>query len=190
MQPDPAPKDGAQTGSIGGMLAAARHPPLWARWLLSLAAFAILIVAVAIAVRDINSNTNGAGSQRSEAKAESEADQEGKIVIAEDQAPHGATLPPGITVRTALEKAIAADVFKRTTDGQLTGPYESVRCRPSGPTRAGRQAFSCTVQSAHIEYPFAAVADERAHDLAWCKIDPPPEQGQPLEVPLSPRCRV
>jgi hypothetical protein len=175
--------------SIGRLARSARHPPLWARWLATVAAFAILIAAIAIAVHDINSNTNGAGSQASEAKAEAQANEEARIVIAEDQKPHGAALPPGAQVKPALERAIAADVNKRTTDGQLTGPYESVRCHKTGAPKAGRQAFACTVKSAHVVYPFAAVADKRAQALAWCKIDPPPEPGQPLEVPLSPRCR-
>jgi hypothetical protein len=185
-----APRRGpTRSGSIRQMIDAVRHPPLWARWTLTIATFAILIVVIAVVVRAINSDTNSTGSQRSEARAESEADQEGRIVITEDQKPHGAALTAGAQAKPALERAIAADVYKRTTDGQLTGPYESVRCRASGPARAGRQQFSCTVKSAHIEYPFAAVADERAHDLAWCKVDPPPEPGAPLEVPLSPRCR-
>ncbi len=172
------------------MIDAIRDQPLWARWLMTVAAFAILIAVIAVVVKAINSDTNSTGSQRSEAKAEAEADQEGRIVISEDQKPHGVALAAGALAKPALERAIAADVYKRTTDGQLTGPYESVHCHASGPPRAGRQPFSCNVKSAKIEYPFAAVADTRAHDLAWCKVDPPSEPGAPLEVPLSPRCRV
>jgi hypothetical protein len=178
------------SSSIGQLIRDARHPPLWARWLLSIAAFAALIVVIAVVVHNLNSNTNNAGSEKSEAAAEAEADQEGRTVIAEDQTPHGTALRSGLPTISALEKAIAADVYERTTDGQLTGPYESVRCRTAGQPRAGRQPFSCTVRSAHISYPFVGVADVRTRELSWCKIDPPPEPGAPLEVPLSPRCRV
>lgn len=177
-------------GSIGRLLGAARHPPLWVRWLLSLAAFAILIAAIAIAIHAINANTNTPGSQRSEAAAEAEASREARIVIAEDQRPRGAALRSGTPAKPALERAIAHDAYRRTTDGQLTGPYESVRCRPTGSRHASRQAFACTVRSAHVEYPFAGVADMRTRELAWCKVDPPPEPGAPPEVPLSPRCRA
>lgn len=157
---------------------------------MSIAGFAILIVAIAIAVHAINANTSSPGSERSEAAAEEEANREGRIVIAEDQAPHGAPLAPGAPVRQALEKAIAADVHKRTTDGQLTGPYESVSCHTTGAPQAGRQGYACTVRSAKIEYPFKGVADERARTLAWCKVDPSPQPGAPLEVPLSPSCQA
>jgi hypothetical protein len=170
----------------------ARHPPLWARWLLTIVGFAVLIVAVGVVVRSGGGGGGGgvSGSARSEAEAEAEADREGQIVIAQDQAPHVAPLAPGMSARVGLEHAIAADVRGRIGDGQLTGPLQSVRCQAAGPGHAGRRPYRCTVRSADITYPFLGVADERTVRLTWCKVDPPPVANEPPEVPVSPRCQA
>ena len=165
------------------------HPPLWARWVLTILGFAVLIVAIAIFVRHVNHESSA--SRTESATAEEEANREAEIVIAEDQAPHTAALHPGsgLTTRTALERAIAGDVHARIDDGQLTGPLQYMHCRASGASRGGREPFRCTVRSAGIAYPFLAVADERQGELTWCKVDPPPAPGA-TEAPVSSRCRA
>lgn len=175
-------------------LHAALHPPLWARWLLAIAGFAVLIVAIAVVVQRVNNSSNEPGSSASEARAEAEANREGQIVVEQDQAPHTAALRPGANIATAamtaaLERAISADVHARVKDGQLTGPLQSVHCHTAGPARDGRRPFRCTVRSAGIDYSFVAVADPRNENLTWCKLDPPPEPGVG-EVPVSARCRA
>lgn len=169
-----------------------RHPPLWARWLLTIFAFAVLILAIGVVVRSKSGGGGGgvSGSAKSEVQAEEEAEHEGQIVLAQDQAPHVAPLRSGVSTTVALERAITADVNSRIEDSQLTGPLQSVSCRASGPPQVGRRPFSCTVRSAGITYPFLGVADERIHQLTWCKVDPPPEPGTPQEVPISSRCRA
>lgn len=170
---------------------AARHPPLWARWLLTILAFVVLIVAVGVLVRSAGSGGGGiSGSARSEAAAEAEANREGQIVVAQDQAPHVAPLRSGVAAQVALTRAIATDVNNRIEHGALTGPLQSVHCRASGSPHAGRRPFRCTVRSAGIAYPFLGVLDERARELTWCKVDPSPVANAPLEVPVSPRCRA
>lgn len=173
-------------------LGAALHPPLWARWLLTIAAFAVLIAVVAIVVGNLNHENAGSGSPASEAKAEAEANREGQIVIEQDQAPHtaGLRLHAGITVTAALERAIADDVDARIDNGQLTGPLQSISCRAAGAASSdGRRAYRCTVRSAGIAYPFLAVANSRSDRLTWCKVDPPPTPGLG-EVPVSADCHA
>lgn len=163
-----------------------RRPPLWAKWLITIAVFAVGIAAIVIAVHD-----GAAGSShQSEAAAVAEANRVGRIVAAEDQAPHTAALRPGVSALAGLERAITADVHTRIGHGELTGPLQSVRCRTGGAARAGRRPFSCTVTSAGIEYPFLAVLGERTLELTWCKVDPSPLPGNPPEVPVSARCQV
>jgi hypothetical protein len=173
---------------------AALHPPLWARWVLTILGFAVLIVAIGIVVRSNDGGGGGgvSGSAKSEAQAEAEAEHEGRIVVGQDQAPHVAPLRSGVAAEVALERAITIDVNGRIADGELTGPLQSVRCQASGPqSHAGRRwPFRCTVRSAGIAYPFLGVLDERARELTWCKVDPPPEAGAPQEVPVSSRCRA
>jgi hypothetical protein len=161
---------------------AVRHPPLWARWLLSLLGFAVLILLVSIAAH------GHAGSSQPDRSAEVEANREGQIVVAEDQSPHTSTLRADTPPRAALELAITADVRTRIRDGQLTGSFQSVRCVPARSPRAGRRAYRCTARVAGIAYDFLGVVSERTRELTWCKRDPPPAANAPSAVPVSPRC--
>lgn len=170
---------------MGRLVLTLRRVPLWARWLLTILAFVVLILVG----RGFVHNSEGAsGPTSAERKAEVEANREGDIVVEEDQAPHTAPLRSGVPTRVALEGAIAADVRKRVREGELTGPFQSVRCASSGVPRAGRQAFDCTVRSNDIAYPFVAVLDEQAHQLTWCKVDPPANGA--TAIPVSAHCRV
>ena len=159
-----------------------RAIPLWARWLGTLLAFALLIFAIHTVVR-----TSGASSEGS---PEAEINRVSEIVIAQDQAPHTAPLLPGDSARSGLQSAIAADVRDRVRREELTGPLQSVRCAPSGQPRAGRRPYSCTVRSAGISFPFLGVVDERAGTLTWCKRDPPPASDAPPTAPISGSCRA
>jgi hypothetical protein len=165
---------------------AARHPPLWVRWLLAILGFAVLILAVRALSTGGESPSNQTSSERN---AEVEANREGQIVVEEDQAPHTAPLRSGAPTRAALESAIAADARSRILHGELTGPLQDVRCTFTGPLHAGRRALHCTAHANGIAYPFVGVVDEHTRELTWCKVDPPPGGGEP-EVPVSPRCRV
>jgi hypothetical protein len=173
--------------SLGRLLPGARHPPLWARWLLTILAFAVLILAVTIVVHD--SSEGSSAPTRSEREAEVEANREGNVVIEEDQAPHTASLRSGASPRVGLEIAIGADARNRIHTGALTGPLRSAHCGPAGPPHAGRRAFHCTVNAGGIAYPYLGVIDEPTRQLTWCKLDPPPVGGT-SGVPVSPRCRA
>ncbi|HEY5262619.1 MAG TPA: hypothetical protein VIJ33_10920 [Solirubrobacteraceae bacterium] len=166
---------------------AARHPPLWARWLLAILGFVILIVAVRALTTSGEGSSNPTSSERT---AEVEANREGQIVVEEDQTPHTAPLSSGIPTRAALESAITTDARNRILHGELTGPLQSVRCGSAGPLHADRRALHCTAHANGISYPFLGVVDEGARQLTWCKVDPPPTGGAEPEVPVSPRCRV
>jgi hypothetical protein len=170
---------------LGRLVGAMRDTPLWARWLLTILVFVVLILVG----RGFVHNSEGAsGPTGAERKAEAEANREGDIVVEEDQAPHTASLRPGAQARAALEAAIAADAHNRIQSGELTGPFQDVRCVASGSPHAGRQAFHCTVRSASIAYTFTAVLDAPAHRLTWCKIDPPANGA--TAIPVSARCRA
>ncbi len=170
---------------LGRFVARLRNTPLWARWVLTILAFLVLIL---VGRGVVHSSEGSSGPTPSERRAEVEADREGDIVVEEDQAPHTATLRTGVPARAALERAIAADARNRVQASELSGPFQSVRCASTGATHAGRQAFHCTVRSAGIAYTFLAVLDTPAHQLTWCKIDPPANGS--TAIPVSARCRV
>lgn len=170
---------------LGRLVLAVRHTPLWARWLLTILAFVVLIL---VGRGFVHNGEGASGPTSAERRAESEANREGDIVVEEDQAPHTAPLGSGVSTRVALEHAIAADVHNRIQSGELTGPFQGVRCTTSGSPHGGRQAFHCTVRSASIAYPFLAVLDQSTHQLTWCKVDPPANGA--TAIPVSPRCRA
>jgi hypothetical protein len=165
---------------------AARHPPLWARWLLTIFTFAVLTLAVMVFVHAHSEGTSA--PTKSEREAEVEANREGNVVIEEDQEPHTARLGTGMATLKALERAIAGDAHSRIQAGNLTGPFQSVHCEAKGVAGAKR-AFRCTVHTAGVSYPYLAVLDEHTQQFTWCKVDPPPASGAP-EVPVSARCRA
>jgi hypothetical protein len=172
--------------SLGRLVLAARHPPLWARWLLTILAFAVLTLAVVVFVHAHSEGTSA--PTMSERDAEVEANREGDVVIEEDQAPHSARFGGGVTTLTALEHSISSDARGRVQSGNLTGPFQSAHCEAKGASGANR-AFHCTVRAAGVNYPYIAVLNAHTRQFTWCKLDPPPVSGAP-EVPVSARCRA
>jgi len=160
---------------------------LWARWLLTLLGFIVLIVAIVVGVHAANDS-----SESSERTAALKAARESQVLVEQDQAPHTASLSPGAATQAALQRAIGADMANLIHIGQLPGPLHGVRCTPAGASRAARQAFNCTASAGaeSIPYPFVGVADIRARQLTWCKVDASPISGGPQEVPVSSRCRA
>ncbi len=156
--------------------------PLWLRWVLAVAFFASLGLTAVIIVH-ANSTVSTAGTQ-----AEVQANEVGRVVVSQDQAPHTAPLRAGASPRAALTAAIAGDVRARIATRDLTGPLQSVTCSPGRTQHRGRRPFVCAVTAASIRYVFYGVADRRARLLTWCKEDAVAEAG--LTVPLSPRCEA
>ncbi len=168
------------------LLRARRQLPLWARWLVAVFVYLVAIAIVVIVVHKLASEGSGS-ARKAEVSAVNEANRVGKIAIAQDEAPHTARVPVGAQLAPALQHAIAADVERRMSHGELTGPLQSVSCVRSGSSVAGSLPFRCTAKSAEIDYEFRAVADVGGQ-LTWCKLDVAPAGDAALEVPLSPRC--
>jgi len=171
------------------LLRALRSLPLWLRWLLTIAFYAALVVAVVAVVRG-GGGSGGGSASASEARAEAEANRVARVAIGDDEAPHSARARAGVSARAALADAIAADVRARIRHRALGGPLQGVRCAAPGRALRGRREMRCTVRSGGVSYPFVGVLDGRSGELTWCKIDPPAVAGEPLEVPVSGRCRA
>ncbi len=170
---------------LGRFVGRLRNIPLGARWAITV----IVFLVVSFVLHNVIHGSEGAsGPTNQEVRSEFEANREGDVVVEEDQAPHTAPLRAGVPARAALERAITADTRNRVQASELSGPFQSVRCASTGATHAGRQAYRCTVRSAGIAYTFLAVRDAPAHQLTWCKIDPPANGSN--AIPVSARCRA
>ena len=169
--------------SLGRLVLAARHPPLWARWLLTIFAFAVLILAAVVFVHDHSEGTSA--PTKSEREAEVEANREGNVVIEEDQAPHTARLGAGVATLIALERC---DLRRRARPDPVRKPHGAISeraLRSEGRCGANR-AFRCTVRAAGVELPLPGGA-RRAHTTVHVV------QGRPAAVsgapsPVSARC--
>ena len=114
--------------------------PLWTRWVLAVAFFASVGLVAFVVVRGGDST-----APTTDARGTLEANQVGQIVVSQDQAPHTAPLRAAPSPRSALARAIAADVRARIASRALTGPLGSVTCSADRARHAGRDPFVCTV---------------------------------------------
>ena len=159
------------------------RPPLWARWVLSLAVGAALLVALIVFVD--RHNTNGPATVNP--KAEARANREAEIVVAQDQAPHVLTMHSTADPRAAFTAAVRAQMNGLVNRGIIDGPLQRVRCARSGRS-GGTLGFSCTATAQDVNYPFVGVIDIPRRTLIYCKRDEPPVPS--MNIPVSSRCDV
>jgi hypothetical protein len=159
---------------------------MWLRWVLAIAVAAAVIVAIVLTVQR-------AGPENSNEEAvEGETNRIADLAITEDEAPRTASLTARATPTAALARAIGEDVRRRISNGQLTGPLQSVSCTAGRPVAASgaRVPYSCRVRSAGINYTFLAVVEAADRRLTWCKVDPSAVVKAGPEVLISPRCKA
>jgi hypothetical protein len=150
-------------------------------------AFGVAAAMVIGLIRFVQSSTANQITTENQSAAV-RANQEAEVLVAEDQQPHTARLPPGTAAKVALDHAIRADMAKLIAQGSLDGPLQQSSCAPTGARRGTKRGYQCTVQANGVGYPFAGVVDAHTRTITYCKRDPPPVPSE--NVPLSPRCSV
>ncbi len=183
----PRSTDGPDARWVARALAlAARHPPLWARWLLTILAFAVLILA---GRGFVPRQRRRLRPDEVRTQAEVQANREGNIVVEEDQAPHTARCRAGVARQLALEDAIAGGRARRVQNGELTGHFRACAAQRRVPRAPVVRRFAA--RSARPTSPTGSwrCSTQPTRQFTWCKMDPPPASGA-TEVPLSARCRV
>jgi hypothetical protein len=157
--------------------------PLWARLALAAVIAVVLLVAMVLYVRGNNTD-----SPKSTNPAQAvEANREAEILVEQDQAPHAVRWPSAVAPAAAITQVVRADMERRIAGGAISGPLQRVGCRHSGGS-ATRQAFSCTILTGSVSYPFLGVVDTAKRRITYCKRDPPPVPSD--NIPVSPSCRV
>jgi hypothetical protein len=159
-----------------------RRPPMWLRWVVSLAVGAALLVGLIAWV----SHHNGNGLATESPKAAARANREAEIVVSQDQAPRVVTVAHGAS-RVAIVHAIRRDMLTRISEDDAGAPLQRVSCTRIG-ARGSRHGYRCVAVSAGVNYPYQAVLNSAEHTLTFCKHDAPPVPSQ--NIPVSPRCRL
>lgn len=160
--------------------------PLWLRWTLSLVVAAVLLGGL---VRFVQRNNGNGLAAPNSAAAEQRANQEGRIVTAQDQAPHHARFRRSMRPVEAVERAISSDVHALVSSGDLQGPFQHVSCRRIATAPGGRIGYRCDARAGGFRYPFLGVVDIPARDVVFCKDDSISVDAG-VQAPLSPRCRA
>jgi hypothetical protein len=144
----------------------------------------VSVVLLVLVVRFVQThNSDGTATQSGLALAR--ANQEGEIVVEQDQAPHVAKLAAGVAPASGIAHAVRADMNHEINQGFLNGPLERATCRPLK-SHGDSLRFSCTVIAANVNYPFLGVVEIAAKRITYCKRDPPPVPSE--NIPVSRRC--
>lgn len=158
-------------------------PALWMRWAISIIVGAAAIVALVLFVEHNNNNSEAQGS----AKSLEREQQEDKVLIGADQAPHTVVLRGGRSVNAGFVAAVRADIHNGLRTGDIQGTVQRIGCHHSG-ARAGRVAYRCVAQVQNVKYPFVGVYVAKTQRITYCKRDPPPVRSE--NIPVSRRCRL
>jgi hypothetical protein len=144
-----------------------------------------VVVLVALVLYVDHHNTDSPPSTNPAAAVQ--ANREAEILVEQDQAPRVVSLPTGVSPQAAMTQTVRTDMKRRIAAGAISGPLQHVGCHRAGGTGA-RQAFSCTIVTGSVSYPFLGVVDTTAQRITYCKRDPPPVPSD--NIPVSPRCRA
>lgn len=157
------------------------NPPLWVRWVLSLAVAAAVLVALVRFVSTHNTVTLAEQSPQALARQHRQDD----ILTAQDQAPHVVALPASARRWKFVHGVVVADMNSKIQRALIGGTLQHVVCRKAG-GRGARLGFTCVATAADVNYNYVGVIQRHTHRLVWCRKDAPPVPNQP--VPLSRRC--
>jgi len=163
-----------------------RRLPLWAQWAIPFGIAGGLILALVLWVQ-YESNTAPLIAPVVNPKAVAEQNREARILVGQDQAPHVAQMSSGDRPAAAIRAAVVTYMAGKISHGVITGPLTSAHCGPVGAASTStRLVFRCGVKAASVNYPFEGVVDPSAHQITYCKRDPPPVPS--MKIPLSTRC--
>jgi hypothetical protein len=154
---------------------------MWAKFAVSLGVGLILLVALVVFVDHNNTDSNQTLTPSEQAKVNREAER----VVAADQAPHVITLTAGDSPRAGFVRTVRATMTGLITKGLVDGPLQRAHCRRHG-GGGGRLAFLCVATANDQNYDFLGVVDVTAHQLTWCRREPPPVPTD--RIPVSPAC--
>ncbi len=168
-----------------------RQWPLWVRYAIAFVSAAVIFVALVIYVHDHSSQAEGLPAAPSKAEA-AQTQQEDRIVVEQQQAPHTVKLASATAPATAAASAVDSYMNAEVSRGFISGPLDGhASCTGAGGTKT-RLLFRCKVEAGtkvtRLKYPFQAVVTPAAARVTYCQVVTSPDPSVP-SPPLSAACR-
>jgi hypothetical protein len=168
-----------------------RQWPLWVRYAIAFVSAAIIFVALVIYVHDHSSQAEGLPASPNKAQAAA-TQQEDRIVVEQQQAPHTVKVTSAAAPATAASSAVYAYMDNQVNHGFISGPIDGrASCSAAGGTKS-RLLFDCKVEAGtkvtRLKYPFKAVVSPAAARVTYCQVVTSPDPSIP-SPPLSAACR-
>jgi hypothetical protein len=164
-----------------------RSLPLWAQWVLPLGVAAVIVVALVLFVNHETNDVPAVAGYNS-AGAVAEQHREDTILVAQQQAPHRASLARGESAAAGLRRSIVAWMNHQINIGAIDGPIKHASCGSVAGGTGARQVFRCRLVASaqNVAYPFDGVVQPATGAITWCQRIAPPVPS--MNVPVSRRC--
>jgi len=163
-----------------------RALPVWLQWALPFGIAIIAVVALVLFVHHQSDDTPSEAPVNSPS-AIVEQNHQADAVMRQEEAPHFATLKPGVKPAQALRGAISTWLARQIKSGQYNGPIQHGSCTPTAGSTAARAAFKCEIVTANVTYPFYGVVIPATGRITYCQKVTPPVYGMP-GLKLSKSC--
>jgi hypothetical protein len=163
-----------------------RRLPPWLQWALP---FAVAGVVVGGLIWYVNHQTYDVPQIANVTKPSAVAaqDQQGTVIVKQQQAPHESRIRAGQTAIAGVHAAVLHYMNHEIALGVFDGPVTRSACTQTGGS-GSRLVFHCTVTATSqvVTYPFDAVADPASGVITYCQRVEPPIPS--MNIPVSKRC--
>ncbi len=163
-----------------------RSLPLWLQWGLPFTLAAALVIALVVYVHHQTYDLPAVPSP-TKPSAIAALNQEGTIVVKQQQAPHTYRLGAGESPARGVRAAVVGYMQHQIAQGLMDGPITRSSCRAAGGS-TDRLVFRCQVTASRqvLIYPFDGVVDPATGVVTYCQRVQPPIPS--MNIPVSKRC--
>lgn len=163
-----------------------RSLPLWLQWALPFTAAAALVVALVVYVHHQTYDLPQVPNP-TKPSAIAALNQEGSIVVRQQQAPHTYRMASREPPARGVRAAVVGYMRRQIAQGAMTGPITHASCGAKG-GGGNRLVFRCEVTASRqvLTYPFDGVVDPATGVVTYCQRVQPPIPS--MNIPVSRRC--
>jgi hypothetical protein len=162
-----------------------RSLPTWLQWAIPFGIAAAVVIALVLYVEHQTNDVSAIAGVTSKS-ALIEENREDTDLVREQQAPHVATLAPGVAPSDGLRAAVVGYMHREVKLSVMPGPVKSSSCHAVSGGTATRLVLHCDVTAASVTYPFYGVVQPSAKRITYCQRVAPPIPT--LNIPVRKRC--